>query len=122
NKNIPSCGGGAEGGGRVTTSGGISQPQSISCDILFVAFGFPKQEEWMFTNLSKVNVTVMMGVGGAFDYISGRVPRAPLWVQKLGFEWLFRLVRQPWRWKRQLALLEFIWLVMKEKMKKKNSS
>lgn len=84
-------------------------------DILFVAFGFPKQEIWMSENLPKLPVKVMVGVGGAFDYISGKVPRAPLWVQKAGFEWLYRLIRQPWRLKRQLALVEFIYLVLKEK-------
>lgn len=90
-------------------------------DILFVAFGFPKQEEWMFKNLSKIDVSVMMSVGGAFDYVSGRVSRAPQWVQHAGFEWLYRLIRQPWRWRRQLALFEFLLLVLKEKMKNNSS-
>lgn len=86
-------------------------------DILFVAFGFPKQEEFMFTNISKLDVSVMMGVGGAFDYISGRVPRAPQLVRNLGFEWLYRLIRQPWRWRRQLALIEFMGMVIKERLR-----
>lgn len=86
-------------------------------DVLFVAFGFPKQEEWMAKNLPKLPVKVMMGVGGAFDYISGQVPRAPLFIRTIGFEWLFRLIVQPWRIKRQLALLEFVWLVLKEKLR-----
>ncbi|MDP3987629.1 MAG: WecB/TagA/CpsF family glycosyltransferase [Candidatus Levybacteria bacterium] len=84
-------------------------------DILFVAFGFPKQEEWIVKNLDKIPVKVAIGVGGAFDYISGRVKRAPTIIQKAGFEWLYRLLRQPWRIKRQLALLEFTFLVLKEK-------
>ncbi len=88
---------------------------SKSIDILFVAFGAPKQEIWISQNLDKLPVRVAIGVGGAFDYISRKVQRAPIWVQKLGFEWLFRLVRQPWRIKRQLALLEFSFLVLKEK-------
>ncbi len=91
-----------------------SQPQDI--DILFIAFGFPKQEEWMSQNLSKIPVKIMIGVGGTFDYISGSVPRAPLLVRSLGMEWLFRLIIQPWRMRRQLALIEFIWLVLKEKL------
>lgn len=82
-------------------------------DILFVAFGHPKQEEWIYQNLDKLQVKAAMGVGGAFDYISGEISRAPWIVQFLGFEWLFRLIKQPWRWKRQLALLEFIKLVFK---------
>lgn len=86
-------------------------------DILFVAFGFPKQEEWIAERLDKIPVRIAMCVGGAFDYISGAVPRAPLLIRLIGFEWLFRLIRQPWRIKRQLALVEFIWIVLKEKFK-----
>lgn len=86
-----------------------------SLDILFVAYGFPKQEEWIAQHLETVNVRLAMGVGGAFDYHSGSVIRAPHLVRVLGFEWLFRLVRQPWRLKRQLALLVFIRLVLRER-------
>ena len=85
-------------------------------DILFVAFGFPKQEEWMAEHKGKIPVKVMVGVGGAFDYISGRVDRAPVFVRSLGLEWLYRLIAQPWRIKRQLALIEFILLLLKEKI------
>lgn len=85
-------------------------------DILFVAFGFPKQEEWIAENLSRLPVKVAMGVGGAFDYISGDVIRAPFLVRAVGFEWLFRLVKQPWRWKRQIALIKFVGLVLRERM------
>lgn len=88
---------------------------STYIDILFVAFGHPKQEEWIAENLSHLPVKVACGVGGAFDYISGNVPRAPKIVRNLGFEWLFRLILQPWRWRRQIALIEFCWLVLKEK-------
>lgn len=84
-------------------------------DLLFVAFGFPKQEQWIYDNLEKIPVQAAMGVGGAFDYLSGNVRRAPRWVQNIGFEWLFRLIRQPWRFRRQAALIEFIWFVLKEK-------
>jgi len=81
-------------------------------DILFVAFGHIKQEKWIAKNLDKIPVHIAMGVGGAFDYFSGRVPRAPKWVRKLGFEWLFRLVIQPWRIKRQLVLFEYLRLLL----------
>lgn len=84
-------------------------------DILFVAYGFPKQEEWIARNLPILPVNVMMGVGGAFDYLSGEVARAPFFIRAIGLEWLFRLIRQPWRLKRQLKLLTFIRLVFKEK-------
>ena len=83
-------------------------------DILFVAFGFPKQEEWIAENLETLPVRAAMGVGGAFDYISGSVRRAPFLVRAIGFEWLFRLIKEPWRFRRQLALLVFIWLFVKE--------
>src|SRR5260221_2837213 len=81
-------------------------------DVLFVAFGAPKQELFMAEHLNKIPVRVMVGVGGSFDYISGSVKRAPVWVRNSGLEWLFRLISQPWRFRRQLALVEFMWLVM----------
>lgn len=80
-------------------------------DILFVAFGAPKQEKWIIKNMANVDAKVFMGVGGAFDYISGEVIRAPLWLRVLGLEWLFRLLIQPWRIKRFGSLLQFIFLV-----------
>ncbi len=82
-------------------------------DILFVALGFPKQEEWISENLEKSSVKVAMGVGGAFDFIAGEVHRAPIFIRKVGLEWLFRLTVQPWRIKRQLALISFIGLTLK---------
>ena len=81
-------------------------------DILFVAFGHPKQEKWIATHLDKIPVKVAMGVGGSFDYVSGKVPRAPVWVRNLGLEWLFRLIREPWRIKRQIKLLKYVWYVL----------
>ncbi|MFH1536204.1 MAG: WecB/TagA/CpsF family glycosyltransferase [Patescibacteria group bacterium] len=98
----------------------IQRDSALTIDILFVAFGSPKQEEWIAKNLPQLPVKIAVGVGGAFDYISGKIPRAPLWIQKSGFEWLYRLIRQPWRLKRQLALLEFIFLIFKEKIKQSN--
>ena len=86
-------------------------------DILFVAFGSPKQEIWISEHLDDVPAKVVIGVGGAFDLISGKVPRAPKVLRKLGLEWLFRLVIQPWRIIRQLSLIKFVFLVFKEKFK-----
>lgn len=88
----------------------------ISADILFVAFGSPKQEKWIYQNLPKLDVRVAIGVGGTFDYISGKVRRAPVFVRKLGLEWLFRLIIQPWRIKRQLKLIQFLLLAIKERL------
>lgn len=82
--------------------------------LLLIAYGAPRQELWLDKHrqrLEKAGVQVAMVVGGSFDYWSGRVPRAPLWLRSLGLEWLFRLVRQPWRWHRQLRLIEFVSLV-----------
>lgn len=81
-------------------------------NLLFVGFGAPKQEKWIARNLKNLDVNCAMVVGGAFDYISGRVPRAPQWMQNLGLEWLFRLIIEPWRIKREFALFKFGWLVL----------
>src|SRR6266404_6355466 len=88
-------------------------------DILFVAFGVPKQEEWIYENLDSLPAKAAIGVGGAFDYLSGTVWRAPFIIRFIGFEWLFRLIVQPWRWRRQLALLEFIYLVVRQRLSPK---
>jgi len=82
-------------------------------DLLFVGFGAPKQEKWIAKNLDKLPVKVFMGVGGSFDFLSGRIPRAPKLIRKLGFEWLFRLRVQPWRIKRQMALLKFVYYIFR---------
>ena len=71
--------------------------------ILFVGLGAPKQESWMFQHGRSLGVPVSVGVGGSFDLVSGRLPRAPQWMQDWGFEWLFRLVVEPGRlWRRYL--------------------
>lgn len=88
---------------------------SKNADILFVAFGHIKQEIWMQENLPKLNAKIMMGVGGAFDYLSGSVPRAPRILQSLGLEWLFRFFVQPWRIKRFWKLPYFLYMVMSSK-------
>ena len=81
---------------------------------VLVAYGAPRQELWMARNLPTLGVPVALGVGGVLDYVAGRVPRAPRWMQTLGIEWLYRLVRQPWRWRRQLALPCFALLALWE--------
>ena len=86
-------------------------------DVVFVALGAPTQEEWVIAHkklLSDSGVRVAMVVGGAFDMLLGKVNRAPLVFRKLGLEWLFRLFQEPWRWKRQVRLLEFLKLVIRE--------
>jgi len=71
-------------------------------DALFVAYGAPAQDEWIARNLAALGVPLAMGVGGSFDFLAGVVPRAPRALQRLGLEWLYRLWRQPWRWRRIL--------------------
>jgi N-acetylglucosaminyldiphosphoundecaprenol N-acetyl-beta-D-mannosaminyltransferase len=72
--------------------------------VLLVAFGAPKQEMWIDQAARAAGVPVAMGVGGSFDYLTGRVPRAPGWMRRAGLEWLYRLGRQPWRLKRMAVL------------------
>ena len=81
-------------------------------DILLVAYGAPRQDLWIHRNLRRLQVPVCMGVGGVFDFIAGLVPRAPIWMRNVGLEWLFRLLIQPWRWRRMLALPKFVGLVL----------
>lgn len=72
-------------------------------DFLFVALGAPRQDIWIHEHLDQLGVPVCFGVGGSFDLIAGDLPRAPRWVQRLGFEWLFRMALQPNRlWRRYL--------------------
>ena len=96
----------------------VSMIQKAKPDILFVAYGAPQQDKWIARNLERLGVPVAMGVGGAFDFISGRAKRAPRWLQRLGLEWLHRLCHEPWRWRRMLALPKFGWLVVQERLTK----
>jgi N-acetylglucosaminyldiphosphoundecaprenol N-acetyl-beta-D-mannosaminyltransferase len=72
--------------------------------ILLVAFGAPKQDLWIARLKDRLGVSVAVGVGGAFDYLTGRVPRAPVWMRSAGLEWLHRLANQPWRIRRMVVL------------------
>jgi N-acetylglucosaminyldiphosphoundecaprenol N-acetyl-beta-D-mannosaminyltransferase len=77
-------------------------------DILLVAYGAPFQEKWLWHHLHELNAKVMMGVGGSFDYLVGTSALPPVIIEKLGLEWLWRLLHQPKRWKRQLTLIKFV--------------
>ena len=107
----------------------------LSCHVgvVFVALGSPKQEYFIHLLREKfnpivygssakktiyntqfpMNPMIFMSVGGSFDELSGRIPRAPGWASRLKLKWAWRLIVEPWRWKRQLALVEFVWLVCK---------
>lgn len=86
-------------------------------DLLFVAYGYPKQEYWMGRYLQKSNVKVAIGVGGTLDYFAGLSKRAPVSLRNLGLEWLWRLFQEPWRIKRQLSLLIFVWLLLVRRLR-----
>lgn len=87
----------------------------IHIDLLFVALGTPKEQIWIDQNKKNFPATVFMEVGGSFDILSGRLHRAPKIIQKIGLEWLFRLIQEPHRVKRQMRLVKFIWLVLTRK-------
>lgn len=85
--------------------------------IVFVAFGAPEQEEWIIDHLGLMQqegVKLVMAVGGSFDVLTGKLKRASNLWQKMGLEWLFRLIQEPKRWKRQLRLLSFIGLTYRD--------
>lgn len=84
--------------------------------VLFVGMGFPRQELWIAENLPRLTVNVAVAEGGSLTFISGKVQRAPHWFRRLGLEWLFRLLRQPWRLKRQAQLPRFVRLVVRERL------
>ena len=84
-------------------------------DILLVAYGHPAQDLWIARNQPHLRVPVAIGVGGVFDYLAGVVPRAPGWIRRLGLEWLYRLIRQPRRWRRILTAVPlFLWAALRE--------
>ena len=93
-------------------AGILAQVHAAQPDVLLVAFGAPQQDLWIAANHMALAVPVMMGVGGALDFVAGIAQRAPAWMQQLGLEWLHRLLLQPWRWRRMLALPQFAWRVL----------
>lgn len=89
-------------------------------NIIFVAYGAPKQEKWIARNLKKLpTVRLAIGVGGAFDIISGKISRAPLWMRNAGLEWFWRLIKEPRRIGRIYnATIKFMWLILTNEFKK----
>ena len=85
-------------------------------DVLLVAYGHPAQDIWIARNQPYIHVPVAIGVGGVFDYLAGVAPRAPGWMRRLGLEWLYRLARQPRRWRRILTAVPlFLWAALRER-------
>jgi N-acetylglucosaminyldiphosphoundecaprenol N-acetyl-beta-D-mannosaminyltransferase len=87
-------------------------------DLILVAYGAPAQERWLERSLGPLGIPVGIGVGGVLNFLSGEVPRAPGWMLRLELEWLHRLIVQPWRWKRQLAIPKFVGLVVLDAARK----
>jgi len=85
-------------------------------DILMVGMGVPLQEKFFDSYFDQLNIKVGLTVGGSFDVIAGKAKRAPLWMQKMYLEWFYRLLQEPKRFKRMLALPRFLYLVFKEKI------
>ncbi|MBV9389134.1 MAG: WecB/TagA/CpsF family glycosyltransferase [Chroococcidiopsidaceae cyanobacterium CP_BM_ER_R8_30] len=88
-------------------------------DILFVGLGAPKQEYWIYANHQELGVPISVGIGVSFELVANIVKRAPIWMQKIGLEWFFRLMVEPHRlWKRYIIGNPlFIWLVLKQWLK-----
>jgi N-acetylglucosaminyldiphosphoundecaprenol N-acetyl-beta-D-mannosaminyltransferase len=99
----------------------VSLIRAAEPDVLFAAFGTPKEQKWLFRFHNELGVPVSMGVGSTLDYLGGRLKRAPLWLQKAGLEWSYRLMQEPHRlWRRYL--LEdppFVFHIIKERLRKR---
>ena len=82
----------------------VAAIRASGADVVLVALGAPQQEAWIARNMAATGATVAIGVGGLFDYYSGRILRAPVWMRRLGLEWLFRLIQEPRRlWRRYVV-------------------
>lgn len=92
----------------------VAAVRASGANVLLAGLGSPSQELWLSQNLAATGCPVGVGVGGTLDVLAGNVRRAPRLWQRLGLEWLYRLMREPWRWRRQLALPAFLVLALRE--------
>lgn len=93
----------------------VDEINQFQTDLLFVAFGHGKQERWLKEHQSQLKVRLGMGVGGALDFVAGRITRAPTWVQSVGLEWAYRLLQEPSRLSRIVtATIKFPLRVLRE--------
>ena len=93
----------------------VEEINNSGADLLFVALGAPKQEKWLAKYEDTLNPSLLMGIGGSFDVVAGRIERAPKWMQDASLEWLFRLYKQPSRFRRMLVLPKFVIKVLRFK-------
>jgi N-acetylglucosaminyldiphosphoundecaprenol N-acetyl-beta-D-mannosaminyltransferase len=105
--------GGPEGDAETAT-----RVKEAGADVVLVAYGMVKQDWWTFRNKDKCGAAVAIGVGGVIDYKAGRVALAPARLRKWGLEWAYRLYKEPWRWRRQLALPRFVAAVLWARLKR----
>ncbi len=92
----------------------VASINASGAEILFVALGSPRQEHWMHDHLPELTVKICQGIGGTLDTITGDVRRAPVVFRRTGLEWLYRLMRQPSRWRRQIVYPLFVIEVMQQ--------
>ena len=95
----------------------IAKINAVKPDIVLVGLGFPRQEKWIYHHRGRIDTRLLIGVGGSFDVLSGKLRRAPKFFQKLGLEWLYRLLRQPKRIWRQRVLAKFAIVVLFKKIR-----
>ncbi len=93
----------------------IARIRKAAPDILFAALGMPYQDKWLHAHGPELGCSLMMGVGGSFDVLAGAVKRAPRLIQRIRMEWLWRLLSDPKRWRRYLAIPRYMWAVQKER-------
>jgi len=97
----------------------VAQIRSSAPDLLLVALGSPKQEEWLARHLAASGARVGIGVGGSFDVYGGRLNLAPQWIRAIGLEWLYRILREPRRWRAAAAIPGVIALAVKERLSRR---
>lgn len=97
----------------------IEEINALQPDLLLVCLGAPKQELWMHRNRPLLKVGLMAGLGGSLDVFAGTVKRAPVFFQKLGLEWFYRLLKEPWRFKRMMKLPKFLFACIGKKFRRR---
>ena len=95
----------------------IAKINASGADALFVCLGAPKQERFMVQHQQELHVHLMAGLGGSLDAFAGTVQRAPAWMIRLNLEWLYRLIREPKRFRRMLRLPKYLWAVMLKRIR-----
>lgn len=97
----------------------VEQIKKNAVDVLLVALGSPKQEEWLARNLSGTGAHVGIGVGGSLDVYSGRLSLAPRWIRGIGMEWLYRIVKEPRRWRAVVPVPGIFMAALKERISRR---